>query len=117
MFCSNCGKTVPDNATQCPYCGAPVTAQQTGMPAQQPGRNRSSAASKVGNGLGIAALILGALTILMNLIGYVAFGLAVAAIVQGARAKNKAPVVMGVVAIVLAIALIIVNMIFFNPFA
>ena len=24
MFCSNCGKTVPDNATQCPYCGAPV---------------------------------------------------------------------------------------------
>ena len=110
MFCSNCGKTVPDNATQCPYCGAPVTAQQ-------PGRNRSSAASKVGNGLGIAALILGALTILMNLIGYVAIGLAVAAIVQGARAKNKAPVVMGVIAIVLAIALIIVNMIFFNPFA
>lgn len=26
--CNNCGATVPDNATACPYCGNPVTPSQ-----------------------------------------------------------------------------------------
>lgn len=30
MFCKNCGKEIPDNATFCTYCGA-----QTGTPQQQ----------------------------------------------------------------------------------
>ena len=30
MFCKNCGKEIPDNATFCTYCGA-----QTGAPQQQ----------------------------------------------------------------------------------
>ena len=24
MFCSNCGKQIPDGSKFCPYCGAPV---------------------------------------------------------------------------------------------
>lgn len=31
MFCSQCGKEIPDNATSCPACGAPL--RQTGAAA------------------------------------------------------------------------------------
>ena len=34
MFCGNCGTQIPDNAAQCPKCGAWVNNQQTYQPAQ-----------------------------------------------------------------------------------
>lgn len=131
MFCKNCGKQIDDSAMNCPYCGAATANTPNAapnMPSQQPYQQQPyqqqpyqqpapAPTEKKGVGLGVASLILGVLTILMNLIGIVAIGLAAGAITSGVKSKNKAPVIMGVIAIVIAIALIIVNTIFFNPFA
>ena len=35
MFCGNCGAQLPDNAAQCPYCGAWVNHQQADRTAQE----------------------------------------------------------------------------------
>lgn len=90
--------------------------QPVQQPYQQPYQQPVQAApEKKGLGLGIAALLVGIFTFLMNLIGFVAIGLAVGAISMGAKSKYKTPIVLGVIAIIVSIIMIIINFVVFLP--
>ncbi|MEY4313128.1 MAG: zinc-ribbon domain [Actinomycetota bacterium] len=65
MYCSSCGKKVPASAKFCADCGASIHADDSATAVVTPAP--SIPAARVGNGFGIAALIIAVLSIGLGL--------------------------------------------------
>jgi uncharacterized RDD family membrane protein YckC len=46
MYCSRCGKPLPEGAAFCPACGAPVVAGSVGMPSEPPGTPQGASSTQ-----------------------------------------------------------------------
>ena len=75
MFCKNCGKEIPDNATFCTYCGAQTGMAQPGyqQPQYQQSQYRQSDKNKLAAGL--FGILLGGLGIHKFYLGKVGLGI------------------------------------------
>ena len=94
MFCTKCGNNVPEGNAFCPTCGAPMNAQQQTHQAQQPFTPMAPAPTGVpGNGLAIASMVLGIVSILTFCIWWLCLILGVLAIAFAAIGIYKAKMV------------------------
>ncbi len=92
MFCSNCGAHLPDDAVFCPDCGQSLL---TDAPKKQ-SVNPPEANDNVtvpGNGLGIASMVLGILSIVFMCIFYLSIPMSITGLVLGAVSIHKAKTV------------------------
>lgn len=130
MFCSNCGKQIPDNSAFCPNCGTAFSQpqqpqynqpQQPQYPPQYPPQYQpqpggymppQAPAEEPGKGMAIASLVLGILSFFC--FAYIS---GVLAIIFGCVAKNKgytgkmatAGIICGAIGIVLMIVFQIIG--------
>lgn len=86
MFCLNCGKQIDDSSTSCPYCGS-LIGNANGF-----SENPYGAQAAPSEGLGIAAIVVGAVGILMAwlvaLLGYIFGGIGLTLALVG-KHQNK----------------------------
>ncbi|HCG67085.1 MAG TPA: hypothetical protein DEW22_00150 [Clostridiales bacterium] len=92
MLCSNCGSKLPDNAVFCPNCGQSVLPD---APKNQPGDPTATneAVTVPGNGLGIASMVLGILSLVFMCIFYLGIPMSIIGLVLGAVSIHKAKAV------------------------
>lgn len=109
MFCGKCGANNNPGVGFCSTCGSPLNVQQ---PNAQPIYTNTNQ-SVPGNGMGIASMVLGIVSLVLFCAWYLAIPCAIVGVILGAIATNKAKMVgakngmatAGVVCSVIAIAI------------
>lgn len=93
MYCPNCGKHSPDEATVCAECGlkfGPISAEPVYDPSVNAYRQPLYIPATVpGKGLGITSMILGILSVVFFLTVYIAGAFATVGLVLGLYSKSK----------------------------
>lgn len=110
-FCSRCGQVIREGETVCAFCNQPVGGNANAAPFYTPPANGSApvgpaSVEKKGTGLGVAGILL---ALLSPLVGFI---LGFMAIKQGKGSSNKTAVVLGIVAIVVAAIMVVLNVIY-----
>lgn len=110
-FCPRCGQALQPGDQTCAFCGRPVgdAAPFYTAPAQPAYSPQPSVKEKKGTPFGIAALIVALFSPLFGII------LGIVAIVQGKPSANKTAIVLGIIAIVVAVVMWIVNILWILP--
>lgn len=83
MFCRNCGSNCPDGSAVCSNCGAALSAVPT--PAYVPVKP-----AVPGNGMGVASLVLGIISLISFCVWYISIPCGIIALALGGVAKSKA---------------------------
>lgn len=93
MYCPNCGKQSPDEATVCTECGlkfGPVSTEPVYDPAINAYRQPVYIPATIpGKGVSIASLVLGIISVVFFLTAYIAAAIAVVGLVLGIYGKSK----------------------------
>lgn len=91
MFCPKCGSNIPDNSVQCDECGNKFGSANQQNAFQQQTKNAAVISPTVpGKGMGIAAMILGILSIVLFWIPYISLPMATVAVTLGGIGNGKA---------------------------
>ena len=88
MFCSKCGNSVPDTATVCTHCGAPIGGNGFNTTVPIVANNYSS--GNAGTGLCVASLVMGILSLLLFCFSVISVPLAIASLITGCVGSSKA---------------------------
>lgn len=102
MYCSSCGKQIPEDSIACPECGAAQSGATASGRVGQPVQTQTASKPPY-NIMCIIGLVVSAISLFYNLLGIVGIAgvvLSVVGIVQVGR-KNESGKVMGIVGIVL----------------
>lgn len=84
MFCSHCGKEIPDSARFCPECSAEVTAGQTSPAAE----STAPAASPKQNTLSLIGFVVALISLLLNFWGIVGIAATIISVLGLQQAKS-----------------------------
>lgn len=111
-FCPRCGQALQPGDQTCAFCGNPVGANAAPFytaPSQPAYSPQPSVKEKKGTPFGIAALVLAFFSPILGIV----FG--IIAITQGRSSENKTAIVLGIIAIVVAVIMWITNMLWIYP--
>ena len=85
MFCSHCGKEIPDSARFCPECSAEVSASQTPAPAENP----VHATQPKQNTLCLIGFVIALISLLLNFWGIVGIAATIISVLGLQQAKSS----------------------------
>lgn len=116
LFCSKCGANNAPGVGFCSNCGSPLNVQQPNVQPIYTNANQPVP----GNGMGIASMVLGIVSLVLFCVWYLAIPCAIVGVILGAVAINKAKMVgakngmatAGIVCSVIAIAIALILIIF-----
>lgn len=90
MFCPKCGSNIPDNSVQCVECGNKFGSANQQNAFQQMNNATVINPTVPGKGLGVAAMILGILSIVLFWLPYIALPMATVGLAIGCIGNSKA---------------------------